>query len=229
ILMNLATPNRKKLAQRITRVHVVMEGGPFGKVEYDSDKKDGAGGLLAGQFKKTFGAIVNTDITMTMSPRGEVKGLELSDEAKAALKKAGAAGGPGGGGISEDTFKQMSSQMGAFFPEKAVSKGATWKNKFEIDNPAGKMKVDTTFKYAGTVSEGGSRLAKIELKPVISVSPKAGAPVALTFKDKGSSGTSYFDVSRGLLTRSSVVQNLEMSAAGMAITMKSTTEMKLKK
>lgn len=215
-----------KIAQRITRVRVTMTGGPFGKVEYDSAKKDGGGGGLIGdQFKKIYGALVNVDMTVKMTPRGEMKGLELSDEAKAAIKKAAAGGGGLGGGISEDTFKQMSSQMGAFFPEKTVSKGSTWKNKFEADSPAGKMAVNTTFKYAGL--EKG--LTKIEVKPVISMTAKPGAPVALTLKDKGSTGTSYFDNKRGLLSHSTIVQNLEMSAGAQAMTMKSTTELKLKK
>ena len=215
-----------QVVQRITRVRVTMAGGPFGKIEYDSDKKDGGGGgLLGGQFKNAFGPLINADITMTMTPRGEVKKLELSDAAKEALKKAAAGGGLAGGGVSADTFKQMSSQMGAFFPEKSVKKGSTWSNKVEMDNPAGKMAINTTYKYGG-VEKG---LSKIDLKPSIKMTPKPGAPVALTFKDKGSSGTSYFDNRKGLLSNSKVVQNLELSAAGNAMTMKSTTVMKLKK
>lgn len=234
VVQKINSDGSAEITQKISRVRFTMSGGPFGKVEFDSDKKDGGdGGPIGAQLAKSFSGLVNAEMTVTMTPAGEIKKLTLSDEAKAALKKASAQGGPGGGGVSEDTFRQMSTQMGAFFPAKAISKGDSWNKKYSVDNPAGKMEIDTAFKYLGTESKGGSRLAKIELKPKMSLTPKAGSPLKMEIKDKGSSGTSYFDLSKGILSSSSVTQNMnmEMSANGMQITMtmKAVTDMKLKK
>lgn len=222
-----------EITQKVTRVRMTMTGLPTGKIEYDSSKENppgNGGNPIASQLQKTYGALVGSDIMMTISPQGRISNLKLSDKAKAALKGAGR--GVPGGGISEDTFKQMASQMGAFFPKGQVTKGQTWDHKFEMKNPVGDMKIETKFKYAGTVSQDGKRLAKLELTPKVSMTPKAGGGAKITMKDKGSKGESYFDLDRGVLTRSTLEQNLEMqvSAGGImsTMTMKGTTEMKLK-
>lgn len=223
------------LTQRITRIRMTMSGGFIGKIEYDSDKKNGGGGNpIADRLGKTMGALVNADFTLTMSPSGNITDMKLSEKAKAALKTAGggAAGGLGGG-LSEDTFKQMSTQMGAIFPKTAISKGKTWNHKQEVKMPFGELKTDMNFKYAGMDSISGKKVARIELDAKVSITPKAGFPGKIDIKDKGTSGKSYFDVEKGRLVSSTMSQNMDMviMAGGQNITtgVKSTTEMKLKK
>jgi Family of unknown function (DUF6263) len=221
-----------EIGQKITRVRMTTEGGPGGKMEYDSDKKDGGGGGLIGQqIAKAFGPIINAEMTMTMTARGEVKSMKFPEGVEAALKRAG--GGNPAGGFSADSLKQMTAQMGAVFPEGPVVKGQSWLKKTEADTPQGKMVMNITFKYAGTSTIGGRKVAKLELSPKFSMTPKPGAPAKFTVKDKGSSGASYFDVEAGVLTHSSLIQNMEMeiSAGGVTQTMstKSETEFQLAK
>jgi Family of unknown function (DUF6263) len=215
--------------QKITRVRMKMEGGPFGKIEYDSVKKDGGGGVIGEQFAKSLGPLVNAELTMTMTPRGEVKSMKIPAAVEAALKKAGG-GNPVGGGFSADSLKQMTSQMGAIFPEGPVVKGQSWSKKTEADTPQGKMVTNITFKYAGTSTIGGRKVAKLELSPKFSLTAKPGAAAMFTIKDKGSSGASYFDVEAGVLTNSSLIQNMEMDvmAGGVAQTMNIKSEIEFK-
>jgi hypothetical protein len=219
--------------QKITRVRMNMTGGPLGKMEYDSDKKDGGGGLLGDQIAKAFKPLVGADISMTLTPRGEVKSMKIPGDVEEALKKAGGGANAFGGGFSGDSLKQMTAQMGAFFPEGPVTKGQTWSKTSDADTAQGKMTTNITFKYAGTSTIDGRKVAKLELSPKFSFKAKPGAPATFTLKDKGSSGASYFDVEKGVLVNSSLIQSMEIevSAGGIMQTMniKSTTEFKLDK
>jgi len=220
------------VVQKITRVRMKTEGGPGGKVDYDSDKKDGGGGGLIGeQIAKSFGPLINAEMTMTMTRRGEVKAMKIPEAVEKAL--GGDAGGNPAGGFSADSLKQMTAQMGAVFPEGPVVKGQSWSKKTEVDTPQGKVVTDMTFKYAGTSTIGGRKVAKLELSPKFSMTPKPGAPATFTMKDKGSTGASYFDLEAGVLTNSSVIQNIEMevSAGGVMqkMNIKAETEFKLAK
>jgi hypothetical protein len=165
-----------------------------------------------------------------MSPRGAVTDMKLSDELKAALKKSGALGGGGGGAISEETFRNIT--QGAVFPAGAVTKGKTWSDKSEADMAFGKMVTNTTLKYLGTSVIGGRTIAKIEMKPKFTVTPKPGAPLAATFADKGGEGITYFDPKKGIMTASDLTQNMEMTitvgGATQTMTMKAETRMRLK-
>jgi hypothetical protein len=218
-----------EIGQKISRVRMKMEGGPFGKLEFDTDKKDGGGGLIGEQMAKSFTPLINAEMTATVTPRGTVKSMKIPDEVEKALKKAGA-GNPVGGGISADTFKQMTAQMGALFPEGPVVKGQSWSQKTSVDTEQGKIVTDIEFKYAGTSTIGGKKLAKIELKPKFTLTPKPGAATAITIKDKGSSGVSYFDMETGVLSHSSLIQNMDMeiTVAGMMQTMTMKAEMVMK-
>lgn len=220
------------LEQKITRVRMTMDNPMLGKIEYDSNK--GAGdNPIAKQLGKSMGAIVNAKTTLTLTPYGEVKDLKLSKEFEEAIKKAGTGAGGLGGGINGDTLKQIVGQMGAVFPKKTVSKGDTWKHNIKSKLPFGEMKVDSTQKFTGMQSVSGNKVARIENKSSFTMVPKAGFPGKITIKDKGSKGTTYFSVEKGRLVSMSGVQNMEMnvSVAGRNITMsmKSVTEMKLKK
>jgi hypothetical protein len=197
------------VAHRLTRIRMQWQGLPFGKIEYDSDKKKPKGDL-AKKVKETFGPLANAEFTTTLTPRGELKDAKISDKLKAALQETRDAD-PGIGGLAVETFTQMTA--GAQFPEGNLTKGKTWTQTSKVKSPQGTMVTKTTMEYLGTTVIDGRTLAKIELKPRFAFDP---VPAGATIKDKGSTGLSHFDVKRGVMTASDRTTKLEitMTVAG---------------
>ena len=217
--------------QKITRVRMSMDTGIMGKIEYDTNKGPGDNPLTK-KLHESMGALVKGSSTMTLTPRGKIKDLKLSKELEAAFNKNRGAAGGLGGGVNSDTLKQLVGQMGAVFPDKAVSKGDTWKQELKSKMGFGEMNVKSTQKYTGMQTVSGNKVARIESKSQFTLTPKAGFPGKVSVKDKGSKATSYFSVAKGRLISMSGVQNMDMTISvggqNISMAMKINQEMKLK-
>jgi len=212
----VADDGNATLTQKITRMKMIMEGPQFGKVEVDSEKP-GGGNPFTDAMKKVIDSLVGGEFTVTMTPQGQVKDMKLSDTMKQALQAAG--GGKMPGGFSEDTFKQMTTQAGAFFPKKNVSKGESWSQKTDTDMPFGKMKAVSKLTYLGTESKNGATMAKLKLEPSFTLEPKPNSPFKVKMTDKGGKGTVYFDAAEGKLSSSVYTQKMqiELTTGGKTI------------
>jgi Family of unknown function (DUF6263) len=229
---SVASDGTATLRQKITRVQMKMTVPPFLNVQYDSAAEEQPDDPVGGQLAKAFEAIVGEEFTMQMTPRGEIRKVEVPDALAAALEGAGGGGAfPGGAGFNEDTLKQLVSQSSIAFPQEPVSQGHKWQSGTEATLPFGTMKIDNQFTALGTEQRGGKSLHKIGVKPRMTLEADPNAQIQMTVKSQDANGTIYFDSRAGRIAESTMKQKMEMdlSANGQAIaqTLDQTMTMKL--
>jgi hypothetical protein len=220
---------KAKMVQKFDRIRFTMDGGPTGKIEYDS--KDGkepeglAGKMMAPMFK----ALAGAEVSLTLDPQGKATDVKVPEKVIKALKNV-----PGGGGLgemfSEDGLKHMFDQVGLVVPKEAISKGKSWNQSAETKTPAGKMKIEVVNTLEEPVKRDGKDLEHVAMKPKISMDPDPDAPIKIALKSQDAKGSAYFDVTAGRLVETNTTQNLEMnvSVAGQEITQKMKTTASLK-
>jgi hypothetical protein len=220
---------KAKMVQKFDRIRFVMEGGPIGKVEYDSksDKEldDPVGKMIAPLFK----ALAGSDFELTMDGRGQISDLKVPEKLSEELKKLAGGGAPGLGDIlSEDGLKKTINQGGLTLPEEAVTKGKTWSHRIEFKMGAvGKSTVDTTYTYEGPAAD--KKAEKITLKPKMTM--EATIPGgSMKIKNQETKGQALFDNAAGRLLEMDTDSDIDMeiSAAGMDIQMKMKQKVKMK-
>lgn len=210
--VDTATGNGK-IKQKIDRVVMKMEGGPIGSMEYDSksDKEpEGALAAMAGIFK----AMTEGEIKMTISPRGEVSDVKMSEKLMEELKNVGGqAGGLGGNMFSEDQFKNMMDQSVLVLPKEAPVSGSTnWEKTLDMKmGPMGTMKTKTKYSYAGKSGD----FDKIDMKLNLNLEPDPNAPFQMKMTTKDASGTTLFDNAKGRVQEMNMKTISEMDMGGI--------------
>jgi len=176
---------------------------------------------MAAMMAPTLEAMVSGDFTFTMSPRGEVSNIKLSDDLLAAIKN-----GPGGENGAVEQFKSMASQIAFDLPEDPPQIGQSWTKKFTVNNPAGGVQtVETTYTYDGTRDADGTIYAVI--KPSMELEMANNPMMEMKVKEQKTDGEVLFDLQAGQLHSTSINQSitLDMIAAGQ--TMPGTIDQKI--
>lgn len=198
--------------QKVERIQMKMSMPGGQGFDYDSSSEQPATGMAA-MVAPMFKAMTAGTMTFTMSPRGEISDVKLSDELAEAIKN-----GPGGGAGGVDQFKAMASQAALTLPENPPKQGDTWTNKVDVAGPAGgKQTVETTYTYDGTRDVDGATFAVI--KPSMKLDLGNNPAMQVTAKDQKTEGEILFDVAAGQLHSMSLQLDitLEMSAAGQTM------------
>jgi hypothetical protein len=220
-----------KMNQKIERVRFTMEGGPIGKVEYDSKEGKAPEGPIGQVLAPIFGALAGSEIALTMDPMGHMKDIKVPEKLVKALKDVPGAGAGFSDMFSEEGLKNMLNQGGLVLPAEPVTKGKTWNQKLEVKMPFGKMMVDNVYTYEGPVTKDGRQLEQVSLKPSVKMDADPNAQVAMKLKGQDAKGTAYFDNAAGRLVELNMTQNMDMeiSAGGQNINQKvlQTVTMKL--
>jgi hypothetical protein len=221
-----------KMTQKFERVRFTMEGGPIGKIAYDSkDGKDPEGpfGQAMGPILK---AMAGSEFEMTMTPRGEIKDVNVPEKITDALKNLQGAAGFGNM-FTEERLKQMTGQAGLQLPVEAVAKGKTWSSTLAMKMPFGKMTVNNLMTYEGPASREGKNLERVTIKPTVTLEGDGAAAIDVKIKSQDTMGAAYFDNTAGRLVETNLTQNMEMevSVAGQNFTqvIKQNTSLKLAK
>ncbi|HQR41994.1 MAG TPA: DUF6263 family protein [Gemmatales bacterium] len=201
------------MKQKIERVKMKMEGGPIGSMEYDSksDKEpEGALAAMAGIMK----AMTESEISMTMSPLGEVSNIKMPEKLMEEMKNlGGGAGGLGGNMFSEDQFKNMLNQSVMILPKNAPVAGSTkWDRSFDMKmGPIGSMKTTTKYTYAG---KSGS-FDKIDMSIDMKMEPDPNAPIQMKMTTKEANGNTLFDNAKGRVQEVNMKTISEMDMGGI--------------
>lgn len=214
-----------EMSQTIDRVQMTSQGGPFGIVEYDS-----AGGKipetpLGKSMAEVFRKIIGQEFGVHMKATGKIDQVTVPQSLIDALKQSGTAGNA----LDEATLKQMMTQSAITLPEKAIIPGHSWVSEQQVELPFGTMTVKSQLTYQGIDSSSG--YAKIAMIPVISVTPKPGAPVTLTLTKSEGTGLVLFDAAKGRIAKSDLdlTMQMQVQSFGQVIdqTIKQTTSMTL--
>jgi hypothetical protein len=211
-----------KVKYKFDRVKMSMEGGPFG-FEFDSKSEKEPEGPVASMVAPIFQALTGSEISMTVSSRGEISNVALPEKLKDAFANAG--GGAGAGNpFSEEQLKQMMNQGVMVLPKEAPTKDTTWDNKFEMKlGPMGTMKVVTKNTYAGKQGQ----FDKINQKIDMNLEADPNAPMQIKMTTKESSGTVLFDNVKGRVHEVTNKSVNEMDMGGIG-TMNMTQNMTMK-
>ncbi|HLN28345.1 MAG TPA: DUF6263 family protein [Gemmataceae bacterium] len=201
---------KAKISQKIDRIRFSMEGGPTGKIDYDSKDGKKPEGQLGEMVGPIFEAMTSADFGFTMDAHGKIADVQVPEKLTEALKKL-----PAGSNqmFSADTMKQMVEQGGIVLPGGAVEKGKSWEQKSEMEAPFGKMVITKSLTDEGTAMINGKEVEKIALKPMVSLEADPNKPFTVKIKAQEGKGTAYFDNASGHLVESTTTQTMEMAIA----------------
>lgn len=191
-----------KMGQIVQRVQMTSDGGPFGKVAFDSNSNEPVDSPLVKSMAEVFRKIVGQEFGVTMQPTGRVDDVVVP----AALLKVLTESGASGNAMDEQTLKQMMSQSAVTLPANPVTAGDTWESRQKVELPFGTMTVASQLTYKGTQSG----IASIMMKPKIEITAKEGAPITVTMTKSDGEGTVYFDVAKGHISKSDLDLTMEM-------------------
>jgi hypothetical protein len=194
------------IKQALKRLVFKMESAKVGKVEYDSAVKSRPAGQ-ARDIAAAVAPLLNAEIALQMTPRGEITSATPANEAAEKLLADDPAAA-GSSLISKQAIQQLLRQSLATLPEKAVGEGDTWTATTEIDSALGKGEQKTTYTYAGTVDEQGETLVKIDTAAKLDLAPPAAASSKPTIKEHTQSGRVLFSTQEGRVVSAEQEQTL---------------------
>lgn len=203
-----------RLVQTIDRMRVALES-QFLTFSYDSDDEAPAEGQAA-MLQPVVEALIGVPVVLVMTPRGEVREVEVPDELIQRLKDAGPAAQALQNLASPEGMRGLIGQSTLVFPQEPIEQGATWTRQVELPTPQGTMALNNTFTFTGFEGSGDDETATIEVAMTIdSLEAAPETPFELTIQEQEGSGSYAFDTSAGLLRSSKVTQNLSVVARVM--------------
>ena len=165
---------------------------------------------MAATIAPMYEAMMQGQVDVTMTPRGEVTDVSIPDQVTAALKSVPGAAGMDDAATTEG-FKKMFTQGAMTLPESAPTAGEKWSTNVQMNSPMmGKMVVDTTYEYQGTKDVDGATCAVIA--PTLTTKFEGNATIPMTIKDQSSSGQILFNEDLGRLQSSLIKQNMTLGA-----------------
>lgn len=206
------------LTQTIERVQieVAVPGGQSASFDSKSDKPaEGFAAMLAPLVE----AMTAGSFTATMTNRGEVKELVVSEAVLTAL-----ANSPGAAALGElataEGFKKAVGRASFVVPEK-LEPGTEWTVTTEVKNPSfGVQKVDTTYKYLGAKEVDGQVID--QFKPTVNIRFEGDTPTPIEVTGQESEGEVLFNRTAGRLEKSAVKtgSDIKFTVAGREIVQK---------
>ncbi|KPJ56454.1 MAG: hypothetical protein AMS16_02410 [Planctomycetes bacterium DG_58] len=193
----------------------IKQESPFGTLDYDSadpDKKDLSHPSVAG-----YKALVGNWVIMTMSSRGEVKGIRGTERIKKSILDTIPEGPEREVAakqldriMSADRFSQQMSGFSMVLPENPVGVGDTWKHDQKMNLGFANVLVRMDFKARRITTDtvDVERTATIESTG----QADAGAPMTFTVADGSKqSGTTKVNRTNAALTSSELSQTMNVT------------------
>jgi len=172
-------------------------------------------------------ALVGAEFRFTMTARGEIDDVTISDKLRQAISQANPAAGDAA--VSDEGLKNLIAQATLVLPRAGA--GESWTQKTEVPLPSlGTLTMNRTFTDEGPESPGSS-IHKINLKTEVTHEASEQSPLEMAIADQKGTGLYRFDVEAGRVVSARVDDSmtLTLSAGGQRIeqttTSKTTIEM----
>ena len=224
-IQSVAAGGDAVMAQVVDRIQMNMEGGPAGKVQFDTNSDQKSENPIVNSMGEVFRKIVNQKFIVTMKPTGEIDNVQVPEELLAAVRQS-AAGATGA--LDEATLKQMMKQSAVILPSQPVVPQNSWNSQQSVQLPFGTMNIKSQMTFREKDAAGN---AVIDIAPEITVTPKEGAPIKMTLNSSSGRGQVTFNIAQGRVARSQLDLTLAMTieAAGQSFnqTIEQTTAMTL--
>ncbi|MCO6458973.1 MAG: hypothetical protein J5I93_27005, partial [Pirellulaceae bacterium] len=189
-----------RLTQTIRQLRLKMQTAGGMPIEYDS-RQERQSGEAAQQIAAALAPLLGSPIAVTMSSRGELREVQLTEQAAAAVENL-----PQSSAfkrqLTREGLRQLLGQAAMVLPAEPVQPGQSWQQARELAEPQTGVKVVSKYNLEGDDPEGGLRITvdtRVEL-------PAAAA--ALRIREQQQTGSLRFDSQAGRLLSSRVEQKL---------------------
>lgn len=215
-----------KLTQTIDRVRAKIanadQPAPF---IFDSDgaplSKEDEADPFASRVVPLLKALVGAESHFTMTARGEVGDVSVSDKLRDAIRQANPAAGDAA--VSPQGLKNLIAQATLVLPRAGVDE--SWTEKTEVPLPSlGTLTMSRTFTDEGPEASGSS-IRKIDVKTEVTHEAAERSPLEMEIADQKGTGLYRFDVEAGRVVSARVedTMTLALSAGGQRIEQTTTT------
>ncbi|MEO8497024.1 MAG: DUF6263 family protein [Planctomycetota bacterium] len=194
-----------QITQRIERFALTMKSGATEPIEYASDSETKPSGAAA-DIAAAVSPVIGADFTVTMTNRGAIRAVKLSD---AAEKAFAAVESPALKQLfSAEGISQLLGQAAVELPEQAVAPDATWSATFTTPSPLGTLKQGRTYTLVAPEDGDGKSLERIDITGQLEIAASEQTPSKLKLIDQELSGKILFDATAGRLVKSETTQKL---------------------
>jgi hypothetical protein len=204
---SVAPSGEAVITQKFERFQIELELPNTGLISYDS----GASGKPAGDARTLAAAVkplMETEIKLTLSPRGTITAVEIQESTLSAVAGADASAAVKAL-FSKEGLTSILQQLAVELPEQAVAPGDTWSKQGSIATPLGALQQKTTYTLL-PVDEKTPQLARIESTARFTLQP--AAETTATVKEHEQLGRLAFDTEAGELRSTKVEQRLVTTA-----------------
>jgi len=200
----------------IGRLQISMDTPPSSQLAYDSLADRPPVGMEA-MLAETYDAMAKAKYEITLTPRGEVRGVTLPDELMETIKHRPGADGESGETVAT-AIKAMITQGVFILPEEPPNVGDEWSDSAKVADPAfGDGTVETTYRYAGTRDIDGTTY--VAIRPTVRLEFAGHNTHILAMKEQKTSGEYLFDPAAGRLRSMAYEQQatLDLTHGGQTV------------
>jgi len=181
-----------RLVQKVDRLQMAMSADKLADVKYDSASDQSPTGT-AKDIAASVQPLIGVEFHVTMNPRGEIVEVTPPDDLQLDERI---------GKLVPDLLRQAAIVL----PADPVADGDDWTDEDTIDSPLGRLIRRRRFQYQSVVNRQGRALAQIASTTSLDMQAEGESNPRLIAQQQ--SGEFWFDVQRGRLAASSVVQEL---------------------
>ena len=190
--------------QVFDRVRVNMEGGPAGKIAFDSTKPGAGDNPVMKALADAYGKIIGQPFQMTMAPSGAISKVKIPQGLLSAVQDSQAGRS---GVLTEKMLTDMMKKSAVMLPERPVSPGDTWKTTQVVDMPFGTTTITSNMKLVR--KENGNAI--IAFVPSVSITPRENVATKIQLAGSTGKGQISFDVANGRVNKTHLDLTLDMT------------------
>lgn len=189
------------LEQTVKRLILQVTEADGQTSNYDSASPDAVPKPLE-EVAATVRPLLNSRISIVLSPRGEIQSVQVPAETDSLLR-----GVPAYSRwkdlLTRDGIDRMLRQALGRMPAQPVSAGDVWEDTHEIDTPSGKITQANRYEYRGTVVENGRNLDVVQRTTTVRSGEQRGEfDEPPPRREQHDTGILHFDAAAGRLARS---------------------------
>lgn len=194
-----------QITQRFDRFAVTMKSGDAEPIEYASDSETKPSGSAA-DIAAAVAPVIGADFTVTMTNRGAIRALKLSEAAAEAF--ASVASPALKQLFSAEGITQLLGQAAVELPERSVAKDSNWTSMVTTSSPLGTLKQSKTYTLVAPEDVDGRTLERIDITGQLEIEASEQAPRKLKLIGQELVGSMLFDAEAGRLASSRSTQIL---------------------
>ncbi len=199
------------ISQAFQRLILQSTGADGKALNYDSAAKEPPPQPLQ-EIAATIRPLLNSRFTVVLNQRGEIQAVQPAGETESLLsdvpayarwKKL----------LTRDGINQTLRQCLGRMPDGPVDLGDSWNETCELETPAGKITVISTYEYQGTSQEDDRALEVIRRSSEVRRDEQRGAFDPPPEREQRYTASYHFDAAAGRLVRSDIRQEITSNVA----------------